>query len=106
MIVGHVEIRPMRIDSEEVRRIAALARLKLDPETVEQFREQLKSILEHVALLDALGVEGVAPTAHPLNARQPLRPDEEAPSLSQAESLGPAPDSAAGHFRVPKVLGE
>lgn len=96
----------MRIDSEEVRRIAALARLELDDATVEQFRAQLGTILDHVALIDSLGVEGVAPTAHPLDARQPLRPDVPTPSLTQAEALRPAPDAAAGHFRVPKVLGE
>ena len=96
----------MRIDSEEVRRIARLARLRLDEQTVEQFRGQLQTILDHVALLDALGVDGVAPTAHPLEAKQPLRPDTVVPSLSEEEALSAAPDAVAGFFRVPRVLGE
>jgi aspartyl-tRNA(Asn)/glutamyl-tRNA(Gln) amidotransferase subunit C len=96
----------MRIDSEEVRRIAQLARLALDDDTVERFRGQLQSILDHVAMLDTLGVEGVAPTAHPLDARQPLRADSVAPSLPVEEALRGAPEALAGLFRVPKVLGE
>jgi len=96
----------MRIDSEEVRRIARLARLALDDATVEQFRGQLQSILDHVAMLDALGVEGVAPTAHPLDARQPLRPDDVAASLPVDDAVRSAPEALAGLFRVPKVIGE
>ena len=70
------------------------------------FRGQLAAILDYVASLDELGVELIAPTQHaPLGAVE-LRADEVVASLPIDEVLRGAPDSAAGLFRVPKVLAE
>ena len=96
----------MPIDSGEVRRIAALARLDLDDETVETFRHQLQAILDHVAMLDSLGVDRIPPTSHARAESTPLRADEVQPSLTESEALRNAPDAAAGQFRVPKVIPE
>jgi aspartyl-tRNA(Asn)/glutamyl-tRNA(Gln) amidotransferase subunit C len=94
------------IDSREVRRIAALAQLELDDETVERFRHQLEAILDHVAMLDSLGVDRIPPTSHARAEATPLRADEVRASLTDQEALGNAPDAAAGHFRVPRVIRE
>jgi aspartyl-tRNA(Asn)/glutamyl-tRNA(Gln) amidotransferase subunit C len=96
----------MPIDTHEVARIAALARLDLDPETIAAMRGQLEAILEHVAMLDSLQVAEVPATAHAREDRAPLRPDDPAPTLSVEEAVANAPDSLAGFFRVPRVLGE
>ena len=94
----------MPIDTAEVRRIARLAQLELAAETVEQFRHQLERILDYVAVLDELDVESTAPTAHTLEQGAPLRADELGESLTVDQALANAPDAAAGHFRVPRVL--
>ena len=96
----------MSIDAGEVRRIAALALLDLDDATVERFREQLAAILDYVATLDDLGVDRIAPTEHVRGGSSGSRADAIVPSLPIDEVLRGAPDSAAGLFRVPKVLSE
>lgn len=96
----------MPIHSDEVRRIAALAELDLDDPTVERFRDQLQAILDHVAMLDALGVERIPPTSHAGAEPIPLRSDEAGGSLEIDEALRNAPDASRGHFRVPRVIQE
>jgi aspartyl-tRNA(Asn)/glutamyl-tRNA(Gln) amidotransferase subunit C len=94
------------IDTEQVRRIASLAELDLDPETVESLRRDLQAILAYVALLDGIHVEDVEPTSHPPRASTPLRNDRVTPSLDREEALANAPDAKDGQFRVPRVLDE
>jgi aspartyl-tRNA(Asn)/glutamyl-tRNA(Gln) amidotransferase subunit C len=98
-------MRGVAIDDSEVRRIAGLAQLELDEATTEIFRHQLGSILDHVARLAEL--DG-APAPHadlvPATGGAHLREDVEVPGLSRSEALGNAPDAAAGHFRVPRIL--
>lgn len=96
----------MPIDANEVRRIAGLAQLSLDDPTVEAFRHQLEAILDYVALLDSVDAGSVAPTATALEGAPALRPDEPRPGLGARDALTNAPDSAEGHFRVPRVLEE
>jgi len=91
------------ISSDEVRRIAALANLELDRST-ESLRERLRSILDHVALLDELDVADVSPTSFGCGDAQRVREDEVRPSLSAERAVENAPDPAAGHFRVPRVV--
>jgi len=92
------------IEANEVRRIAALAKLDLDDQQREKFRHQLESILHHVAMLDSLDVERIEPTASPIEQVRPLREDRETGSVPVEEALRNAPDRAEGHFRVPKVI--
>jgi len=92
------------IDSAEVRRIAALAHLDLDEDSVELFRIQLGTVLDHVALLGELDVRGVLPTSHSHDSCRPLREDTEGPCLSADEAMRNAPYPVHGLFRVPRVL--
>jgi aspartyl-tRNA(Asn)/glutamyl-tRNA(Gln) amidotransferase subunit C len=94
----------LAIDLAELRRIAALAQLELDDAEATELCAQLEAILDHVAVLGQLDVDGVPPTSFAAGADKPLREDEVQPGLSRAEALGNAPDAAAGHFRVPQVL--
>ena len=57
----------MAISRDEVLHVARLARLELSEEEVERFAEQLSAILEAVGKVAELDLEGVEPTAHPLD---------------------------------------
>jgi aspartyl-tRNA(Asn)/glutamyl-tRNA(Gln) amidotransferase subunit C len=92
------------VDADEVRRIAALARLSLEPQTVETLRVQLASILAFVAMLDDVDVSGVPPTFRTVSEGQPPRADDATPSLGTDRALASAPDAERGHFRVPRVI--
>ena len=98
-----VEGRVTRADVEDV---AALGRLAVDDDEVEELAEQLSAILEHAAAVSALDTAGVPPTAHPFPLSNVLRPDELGPSLERADVLAEAPEAEDGRFRVPRIMGE
>ena len=59
-----------RISRDDVAHVARLACLSLTNDELDSFTSQLADILEHAADLDALELEEIEPTAHPL----PLAP--------------------------------
>ena len=91
----------MAISRDEVLHVARLARLELSEGEVERFAEQLSAILEAVGKVSELDLEGVEPTAHPLDLANVWAEDEPRPSLSVDESLANAPDREGDSFRVP-----
>ena len=93
----------MAITTEDVLHVARLARLELGGDEVEQMREQLSAILEAVGKVAELDLEGVEPTAHPLDLVNVLAEDEPRPSLTRGEALANAPDPEDGFFGVPPV---
>ncbi len=95
----------MRITSDEVRRIASLANLQVSADEVTRLAAELDRILDYVAQLAPLDVEGVEPAAGQPADRRFLREDRPAGSLTPEEALANAPESDRGHFRVPRVIG-
>jgi len=91
----------MAISDEDVLHVARLACLRLEPDEVGRMRAQLSTILGHVQALSALDLAGVEPTAHALDLRNSVRPDEARPSWPRDQVLRGAPDPAEGGFRVP-----
>ena len=93
----------MEISRDEVLHVARLARLALTDDEVERFRGQLSAILEAVGKVSELDLEGVEPTAHPLDLVNVLAEDEPRPSLPREDALANAPDPEDGFFGVPAV---
>ncbi|RAQ95501.1 Asp-tRNA(Asn)/Glu-tRNA(Gln) amidotransferase subunit GatC [Thermogemmatispora tikiterensis] len=94
------------IDRETVLHIAQLARLGLSDEEVELFRQQLSSILEHMAILREADVSGVSPLAHASRLTNVMREDEPAPSYPPQVLLANAPDQEEQCLKVNAVLEE
>lgn len=94
----------MKITKQEVEYVARLARLDLTEEEKEIFTGQLSSILEYVGKLNELDTRNVEPTAHVLDISNVMRPDEPGESLTQEQALANAPEKAAGHYKVPKII--
>ncbi|MEJ2478836.1 MAG: Asp-tRNA(Asn)/Glu-tRNA(Gln) amidotransferase subunit GatC [Acidihalobacter sp.] len=94
----------MSLGSDEVVRIAHLARLALEPEAVEGYARDLSSILAFVEQLDAADTAGVTPMAHPQDASQRLRPDEVTEQNQRERFQTLAPQAEAGLYLVPKVI--
>ena len=92
------------IDEAAVRHVAHLARLKVTDEEVVLFSRQLSRILEYVDQLNQVDTSNVAPTAHPLPIANVFRDDIPHQPWTPEAALSNAPDSHAGHFKVPKVL--
>lgn len=94
----------MALSLDEVRRIAALARLKLTPDEERTFALQLSAILDHVRQLEELDVSGVEPMTHALADVPALRPDEVRDSLGPGEALANAPAREGTWFKVPRII--
>ena len=95
----------MKITSEEVERVARLARLELSREEIAAFEDQLNSVLTYFDKLNELDTTDVEPMSHAVELVNVFRPDRMAASIERDEALGNAPAQQDGFFRVPKVLG-
>jgi len=91
------------ISEEQVRHVAKLARLKLTPEEVRLYQEQLGRILEHIDELSGFDVSS-SPETFSLGPSAPLREDAAAPFAGAGDLVGGAPAAEDGCFKVPKVL--
>ncbi|HMO27487.1 MAG TPA: Asp-tRNA(Asn)/Glu-tRNA(Gln) amidotransferase subunit GatC [Tepidisphaeraceae bacterium] len=93
------------ITPEQVRHVAKLARLAIPEADIPRLSQQLAGILDYVAHISEVNVEGVEPMAHALPLTNVLRDDEPRPGLAIEDVLRNAPDTDDRFFKVPKVLG-
>ena len=95
---------------DDVMKIAALASLRLEPEEIDLFAQQLAHILAYADEVQRVDTTGVAPTASVVTRHAADRGDEVRPSLAIADTLANAPDpddsrEDGGFFKVPRVMG-
>ena len=64
------------ISADEIKHIAKLARLRVSPEEVEGYRQQLGSIIDYVKKLQELDTKNVPETQHAPGLSNVLRDDE------------------------------
>ena len=95
-----------RLSPDVVAHVARLARLDLSEEELALYTGQLAAVLDHAADVEALELDDVPPTQHPLPVVNVLRDDEPRPGLDRDEVLAMAPDAEGGRFRVPRILSE
>lgn len=88
----------------DVRYIAHLARLHLDPAETATLQGQLEHILRYVEELKQVDVSGVVPMATSITTSHPLRPDGVRPGLDHDTALAHAPAHRQGQFQVPPIL--
>jgi aspartyl-tRNA(Asn)/glutamyl-tRNA(Gln) amidotransferase subunit C len=95
----------MAVTAQEVKRIAKLARLKIEEEKIEGYKDELNRILEWVDQLQELDTEGVTPMKSPIPTNLEMRDDEEEDGTCEREQiLANAPAARYGCFAVPKVV--
>ena len=99
----------MAITRTDVEKIAELSRVELTADETELFARQLSSILAHVEKLNELDTEDTPPMSHCApgggDVEYTKRDDEVRPSLGQELAVANAPDTEAGYFKVPRVIG-
>jgi aspartyl-tRNA(Asn)/glutamyl-tRNA(Gln) amidotransferase subunit C len=89
------------IERDEVLHVARLARLQLSEEEVQAMTVELSAVLDHVARIGELDLDGVPPTSHVVEVSGGLRPDEPALSLPREVALAQAPVVSGDGFLVP-----
>jgi aspartyl-tRNA(Asn)/glutamyl-tRNA(Gln) amidotransferase subunit C len=93
-----------RIQPDEVRTIAALARLRLSEAEIERMTHELDAILEYIDTVKNLDTADTEPMTHAVPFDCPLRPDEPKPSLSVDDALQNAPRRHDAFFEVPRIV--
>lgn len=97
----------MELTDQEVRYVADLANLRLTDEEVRRMSHDLGQILTHVDQLNELDTTDIEPMAQVLFGEDEiatLREDVPHTPLGNEDALANAPLSAAGYFKVPKVI--
>jgi aspartyl-tRNA(Asn)/glutamyl-tRNA(Gln) amidotransferase subunit C len=94
----------MKIDREQVQKVAHLARLALTPEEEEQFTPQLSSILEYFEQLSELDTNDVEPMTRVIEVSNITRPDRIQTEVAREDLLREAPEQEGDFFRVPQIL--
>jgi aspartyl-tRNA(Asn)/glutamyl-tRNA(Gln) amidotransferase subunit C len=104
MVKPRAHVMP-RIQPEEVREIAALARLSLDQAEVERMSHELDDILGYIDTVMSLDTGDAEPMTHAVPFDCPLREDTPGEPLPVDEALGNAPRREGGFFQVPRIIG-
>ncbi|MGW8248223.1 MAG: Asp-tRNA(Asn)/Glu-tRNA(Gln) amidotransferase subunit GatC [Acidiferrobacterales bacterium] len=94
----------MGIDNSEVKKIAHLARLKVDEQEAGRYADSLSRILGLIEQMNAVDTTGIEPMAHPLDMRLRLREDSPTESDQRERFQQCAPEVEAGLYLVPKVI--
>ena len=94
------------LSRDEVAKLAGLARIEMTEAELVELSSQFGMILDAVARVQEVNLEGVKATSHPQPIENVARPDVVLPSLTPAEALSGAPAQEEQRFRVPQILGE
>ena len=98
----------MSLSSQDIARIAHLARLELRPEESERMLSQINGFFDIVEKMRAVDTSGVEPLTHPVAAVQDvalrLREDAASEPNNREANQQSAPAVERGLFLVPKVI--
>ncbi len=94
----------MSIDRETARRVAHLARIKVEDDALDALAGEFNAILGFVEQLNEVDVEGVEPMVSVTPMRLKRREDVVTDGDQQEKILSNAPDAREGFFAVPKVV--
>ena len=88
----------------DVKRVAKLARLQLEPEEEVLFQKQIDMVVEYFSELKEIPTEGIEPLVTPLDSEAHLRVDEVNAWEDSSLALENAPESSGNLFKVPPVV--
>lgn len=94
----------MALTTDQVARIAHLARLQLPSDENLRVTDSLNNILGLIDQLQAANTQGIEPMAHPLDATQPLRADHVSEQNQREAFQSIAPAVQDGCYLVPRVV--
>ena len=95
-----------RISTDEVARVAGLARIALTEAEIEKIAGELDVIATSVAKVSEVATPDVPATSHPIHLTNVWREDVIAQTLDRDEVLASAPASEDGMFLVPQMLDD
>jgi len=94
----------MSIDTETARRVAKLARIRVEEKDLPALAQEFNTILGFIEQLNEVDVNGVEPMTSVTPMRLKRREDAVTDGNMQKKILSNAPDAREGFFAVPKVV--
>ena len=94
----------MSLDPATVRRIAKLARIRVEEDQLAPLQAELNGILGWIEQLQEVDVDGVAPLTGAAEMALRMREDRVTDGGIAEQVLANAPDRAGRFFAVPKVV--
>lgn len=94
----------MSIDRETARKVAKLARIRVEDDRLDALAGEFNAILGFIEQLQEVDVDGVEPMVSVTPMRLKRREDVVTDGDRQADVLANAPDAREGFFAVPKVV--
>lgn len=95
-----------RINSEEVKKVAELARLELNDNQTQIHSEQIEKILDYIKQLENIDTENVPCTTRAIEVVNVLRKDDKKEYSNADNLLELAPSREKTFFKVPKIINE
>ena len=95
-----------RINREEVKKVAQLARLELNESEIKQHAFQLEKILDYIKELEKINTEDIPCTMRAIEVVNVLRRDENKDYENPRELLDLAPSKEENFFKVPKIIND
>ena len=94
----------MALDQKTVRRIAALARIKVPEENLQPLVGELNNILGWIEQLSEVDTDGVEPMTSVVETVAPRREDRVTEGGTPDRVLRNAPQAEGAFYTVPKVV--
>ena len=93
-----------RINKDEVKKVAHLARLELNENEINNHAEQLEKILDYIRQLEKIDTNDIPCTTRAIEVTNVLRQDEKKYYDCTEELLELGPSKEDKYFKVPKIL--
>ena len=94
----------MSLTSQDIERIAHLARIRVTPADVLDVQAKLDGIFKLIDEMQAVNTQGIEPMSHGLDMVLRLRDDAVTETNHREKYQKNAPQAAEGYFLVPKVI--
>ena len=95
-----------KINKDEVKKVANLARLELDENAVNNHSKQLEKILEYIKQLEEIDTDNVPCTTRAIEVTNAFRKDEMKTYENTEDLLELAPTREDQYFKVPKIIND
>ncbi len=94
----------MSLTTQDVQKVASLARLAMDENEIETARSQLSGIFSLIAEMQAVDTSGIEPMSHAQDLSQRLRSDVVTEANQREAFQAVAPQIEGGLYLVPQVI--
>jgi aspartyl-tRNA(Asn)/glutamyl-tRNA(Gln) amidotransferase subunit C len=94
----------MSLSTQDVEKVARLARLAMTPAEIETARSQLSGIFGLIEEMQAVDTKGIEPMSHAQDVAQRLREDKVTETNQREAFQAIAPQVEGGLYLVPQVI--